>query len=121
MEMGENWGLLKAERGYVYPGYFAKLIPHLKGGREEQLKVLVHFDEEDSALLREGIASELFRRHGGSEESLEADYIAARRTVEAVEPGKAAVTAGACAIMMESRRSRTIGMLFPAGSLRVPQ
>ena len=83
-EPAANWKALKAERGYVYPSYFAKLVPHLDGGIEEKLSVLLRFNEEEPGPLREGIAAELFRRRG---ESFDQDYLAARNLVESVEPG----------------------------------
>lgn len=84
-ELMANAQALQAERGYVYPSYFTKLIPHLEGGVDERLAVLLRFDEDGQGLLRESIAAELFRRHG---ESLEADYEDAQRAVEALEPGR---------------------------------
>jgi len=84
-ELKRNWAELQGERGYVYPSYFEKLIPHIDGGQTERLKVLLGFEEDRSAMLRESIASELFRRQG---DSLEADYSACRALVESIEPGR---------------------------------
>ena len=82
--MGQNLSSLNEERGYVYSSYFEKLIPHIPGDTTERLRVLLGFEEDDPALLREAIASELFRRRGAS---LEEDYAYYRSLVEAVEPG----------------------------------
>ena len=84
-ELMVNWGHLQAERGYVYPSYFQKIIPHIEGGQEERLVALLGFDERQGATLRESIASELAVRRG---ESLEADYADFRALVEAVDPGR---------------------------------
>jgi hypothetical protein len=81
-----NTQLLNGERGYVYPSYFAKLIPHLEGDAEERLRVLLRFEETSPTLLREGIAMELFRRANGQGATLEDDYLAARAVIDRVEP-----------------------------------
>ncbi|MCH2104676.1 MAG: hypothetical protein MK297_11780 [Planctomycetes bacterium] len=83
--MSQNLTSLNEERGYVYSSYFEKLIPHIPGDTPERLRVLLGFDEDDPALLREAIASELFRRRGVS---LEEDYAYYLGLVEAVEPGR---------------------------------
>ncbi|MCH2107016.1 MAG: hypothetical protein MK291_10275 [Planctomycetes bacterium] len=82
--LAKNWAGLQSERGYVYSSYFEKFIPHIPGSKGDQLRVLLGFDEPVGPLLREAIASELFRREGGS---LEVDYAASRALVEEVEPG----------------------------------
>lgn len=83
--LGQNLSSLNGERGYVYSSYFEKLIPHIPGDTAERLRVLLGFEEDDPALLREAIASELFRRRGAS---LEEDYAYYLGLVEAVEPGR---------------------------------
>jgi hypothetical protein len=85
MELARNWDHLQEERGYVYPSYFQKLVPHIEGGPEDRLTVLLGFDEAQERLLREAIASELFRRNG---QSLEQDYAECMRVIESVEPGR---------------------------------
>ncbi len=84
-ELLQNWTHLQEERGYVYPSYFQKLIPHIEGGQEERMMALLSFEEAQGATLREAIASELFSKGG---DSLEADYAACRALVEAVDPGR---------------------------------
>lgn len=86
--LSSNFDLLTRERGYVYPSYFAKLIPHLEGDVDGRLRTLLRFKDAPPELLREGIAAELFRRKHGAGISLEDDYIAARDVVERVEPGR---------------------------------
>lgn len=82
-----NYELLTTERGYVYPSYFAKLIPHLEGDVDTRLQTLLRFEDAPPELLREGIAAELFRRKHGAGLSLEDDYMAARDAVERIDPG----------------------------------
>ena len=78
---------LRRSRGYVYPSYFAKLIPHLDDNPDSRLETLLRFDESSPRLLREGIAAELFRRKHGGGVSLFEDYAAALEVIERVDPG----------------------------------
>ena len=82
-----NAGLLCRSRGYVYPSYFAKLIPHLDDNPDSRLETLLRFNESSPRLLREGIAAELFRRKHGGSVSLFEDYEAALAVIERVDPG----------------------------------
>jgi hypothetical protein len=82
-----NLELLSRSRGYVYPSYFAKLIPHLDNNVDDRLRTLLRFKESSPRLLREGIAAELFRRKHGDGVSLLEDYEAAVEAIERVDPG----------------------------------
>jgi len=84
--LSTNWASLHVERGYIYSSYFEKLIPHIPGSKEERLRVLLGFEETERPLLREAIASELFRKEEEGE-SLEADYAMYQALVESVDPG----------------------------------
>jgi len=96
-QLARNWTHLNEERGYVYPTYIEKLSPHLDEGPsvsgssyEERLKgklkILLGFDEAEERMLREAVASVLFRKHGNT--SWGESYAEIHRIIEAVEPGR---------------------------------
>ena len=82
--LAENWRILTHHKGYSYDQYFAKVMPHFAGTREERLELVEGFDEEARGLLRADAVKNLFREellaeHAGT---LHAAWASAVRSFE---------------------------------------
>ncbi|MFT7670133.1 MAG: hypothetical protein ACI8X5_002840 [Planctomycetota bacterium] len=69
-ELAQNWSILTHQKGYSYDQYFAKVLPHFDGNREDKLRLIEGFDDPARELLRADAVKnlygeELLSEHGG--------------------------------------------------------
>ena len=51
-QLASNWQFLNQHKGYSYPQYFEKVLPHFEGSLRHKLEVVESFQESDTGLLR---------------------------------------------------------------------
>jgi hypothetical protein len=51
-QIASNWEFLNQHKGYSYPQYFEKVLPHLDGSPKDKLEVVEWFQELDTGSLR---------------------------------------------------------------------